>query len=195
MWIIAGLVAALLTLFDLDKTFYIPSSIDRQRQFWFWYLGFILINGVVASLLYLGVKNDFGLDAFEPWMQSFIVGLAYLAILRSKFTTFSFGDKHIPLGVELFYNASRDFVYKRINSIIKQARVEETRQKAMTCSLKELSEEALLSISLDALMTPSEKEEMKNWVNKILQEAKDSEDDRAQRYYLANYILSGRINR
>jgi hypothetical protein len=36
---VAGMTAALLTLFDLDRTFYLPSKVPRKVALWAWWWG------------------------------------------------------------------------------------------------------------------------------------------------------------
>lgn len=51
--LVTGATAALLTLFDLDRTFYVPSRAERKMALYSWWVGFIIINGVLAILLYM----------------------------------------------------------------------------------------------------------------------------------------------
>jgi hypothetical protein len=49
---IAFVVSALLTLFDLDRTFYVPSNTQRKAPLYAWWWGFILANGLASASLY-----------------------------------------------------------------------------------------------------------------------------------------------
>ncbi len=55
--LITGATAALLTLFDLDRTFYVASKTERKAALYAWWIGFIIINGLLAILLYFIVKD------------------------------------------------------------------------------------------------------------------------------------------
>jgi len=98
MWAIAGGTAGVLTLFDLDRVFYVPREAKQKFALYFWWWGFILANGLLAVGLYFGVKN---LDTFKDWsapLLALTVGASYLAIIHAKFTTFSLGGKDVPFG-------------------------------------------------------------------------------------------------
>ena len=44
---IAGITAALLTLFDLDRVFYVPARVQRKVVLYLWWWGFILVNAPI----------------------------------------------------------------------------------------------------------------------------------------------------
>lgn len=192
MWIIAGITAVLLTFFDLDRTFYIPSKTQQRFQLYAWLLGFPLSNGVLAVGVYFAFVNEPALKGFSPWLRAFFLGIGYLAVVRLKVITLKVENKEVPLGPELFYESARSFVYKRINRITKQARYEETTALASTATLTQLSTRAKLSIDQDALLSPLEKTDAKQWVTKLMDDAKTSEEEK--RLVLADYILSERRN-
>ncbi|NEP58948.1 MAG: hypothetical protein F6K31_18330 [Symploca sp. SIO2G7] len=59
------------------------------------------------------------------WFRSFLIGVSYLAIIRIKFATIKTGEQEVPLGIEAFYEAAKESVYRHINRIAKAARAEE----------------------------------------------------------------------
>src|SRR6266446_1864216 len=124
--VLVVVLASLLTLFDLDRTFYIPSKVAKKLQLWGWWWFFVLANGALACLVYLWAKDVDLLKAMNPWLRAVAVSLAYLSILRAKVTTFEVQGKPIPAGIELFYEGAKGFVFKRINQIAKLARRDET---------------------------------------------------------------------
>lgn len=190
MWIIAGLTAALLTYFDLDRTFYIPAKTRQKYQLYSWLLGFPLTNGALATLFYIAFVDDPSLKDINPWLRAFLLGVGYLAVVRLKVSTLRVGTEEVPLGPELLYDTARDFVYRRINRIAKNARYEETLALSNTATLGELTRRARLSIDQDVLLTPIEKAEARQWIEKLLEDLKTSEEDK--RLALADFILSDR---
>ena len=189
MWIIAGLVAALLTYFDIDRTFYIPAKTQEKAILGIWLFGFPLVNGILASLLYTVVGGMEGFAGVPKWLASLLVGIGYLAIVRLKLATVKVQDQEVPFGIELLYDAAKDFVYRRINTIAKKARYEETIELAQQLSLSDLAARAKLSVEQDALLTPQDRIVAKAWIVQILKDPETDESDK--RNTLANYILSG----
>jgi hypothetical protein len=188
--LVSGLTAGILTVFDLDRTFYLPAKINKKFRLWAWYWLFVIANGALAYGLYLLVRDIGALKALNPWLRAIAVGCTYLAIIRAKFTTFEVAGKTVPFGLELFYEAAKQFVYKRINRIAKRARYEETLELANTKSITELAPQAKLAINQDALMTVEEKRLTKEWLLKVIQEAQAG-NDLDQRAAIADFILSG----
>jgi hypothetical protein len=185
---LTGATAALLTLFDLDRTFYVPSRAQRKAVLYAWWWGFVLINSAFAILLYEIVGSTDSLKNLHPLLRAISVGAAYLALIRLKFTTFSFQGKEIPFGLEFFYEGLKGFVFKRINKIAKQARFTETVDLAAKTTLAELTRAAKLGIEQDQLLSTDEKRTRKAWVVGVLQDANTPEDDK--KLTLANYVLS-----
>lgn len=190
MWIIAGITAALLTYFDLDRTFYIPEKTRQKFQLYAWLLGFPLANGLLAIAFYFALEDDAMMQNLSPWLRSLTIGFGYLAFVRLKISTLEVGNEEVPLGPELFYETARNFVYRRINRIAKNARYEETTTLANSLSLGDLVRRARLSIDQDALLDPQEKTDARQWVSKILEDPKTNEEDK--RLALADYVLSER---
>jgi hypothetical protein len=190
---VAGLVAGVLTIFDLDRTFYFPSKINERFRLWAWYWFFVAANGALAASLYVVAKDIDAIKSLNNWVGAVVVGCSYLAIVRTKFTTFEVGGKTVPFGLEALYEAAKAFVYKRINRIAKKARREETLELAGQKTLSDLGQQAKLAIDQDALMTVEEKRACKEWLLKVLQEGQGHPaDDAEQRNAIADFILSGR---
>jgi hypothetical protein len=189
--LIAGATASLLTLFDLDRTFYIPARVHRKTALHAWFISFIAINGLIAALLFqvLGELDVF--SGWNPYLKAVVIGVGYLGLVRSKFATFSYQGSEMPFGLEAFYEAGKAFVLKRINRIAIQARREETKLLAESRSLKELSEEARFSIGADMLLTADERSLRRDWLLKVLQDTAAGEHE--QRITLANYLKSGQM--
>jgi hypothetical protein len=85
--------------------------------------------------------------------------------------------------------AAKEFVYKRINSIAKAARFDETTELANQLSVAQLAARAKLSIEQDALLSPEEKRSRKGWLLKVLKDTETSDFDK--QLVLADYVLSG----
>ncbi len=190
-YLVTGTTAALLTLFDLDRTFYVPSRVQRKVALYSWWVGFILINGALAVLLYSILGNIEALNSLNIYLKAVVFGIGYLALIRLKFATFNFQGNAVPFGIEAFYEAGKGFIFRRINSIAIQARREETNELAKNSTVKELASEAKFSIEADALISTEDKRSRLVWLLKILQDGTVSEEDK--KIILANYIKSGQM--
>ena len=186
---VAALTAGILTLLDLDRTFYIPSATPQKVLLYLWWWGFVVANGVLAGTLYAELRLYDPFSAIQEPVGAFAVGLSYLAILRLKFSTFTFGGKDVPFGVEAFYNAIKEFVYKRINRIALAARIAETFALANNSALAALASQVRLSIDANQLLGDEDKRTVKGWLLQVLQDAGSSELDK--KAALAAYVLSG----
>jgi len=189
--LVAAMVASILTIFDIDRTFYLPAKIDKKLQLLLWYWAFVLANGALALGLSAWIQQAGLLGDWNWVLRGLTVGGAYLAIIRAKFTTFDFGGRTIPFGFELIYEAAKDFAYKRINRIAKAARNTEATALADSKTLQQLGQQAKLDINQNALLNEDEKRVSKEWLLKVIGEAKAG-DDFDQRATIADYLLSGR---
>lgn len=189
-WLISAGTAAVLTLFDLDRTFYIPARTQRKIVLYVWWFGFIVLNGVIAALLLAGLKDATPFKGMQPWVRAFTIGLAYLAVIRAKVTTFSYQGRDVPFGPEALYEAAKSFVYRRINRIAMAARYDETIAMSGQCSLAELATRARLAIRQNAIMSEDEKQRAAAWLLSVLQDPNSSEADKKN--LIADFILSGR---
>jgi hypothetical protein len=187
--IVSGVTAALLTLFDLDRTFYIPGKVQQKAALYAWWWGFIVTNGILAAVLYDIVSDAQTLASLEPTLKAVVVGISYLALIRLKFTTFHYQGKEVPFGLEAFYEAGKGYAFKRINRIAKEARFLETTQLAQGKELPDLLAQAKLSVEQDQLLTPEEKRSRKEWLLKVAQDS--STPDAEKKAAVADYILSG----
>ena len=189
--LITGATAALLTLFDLDRTFYIPAKGERKAALYCWWFGFVIVNGLLAMLLYFIVKDFDAFKEMNVWLKAVVVGITYLALIRLKFATFSFQGNEVPFGLEAFYDAGKNYVFKRINTIAVQARRIETTEMANTEPLDRLASDAKFFMEADALLTAEEKRSRQIWLLKVLQDGNISEMDK--KITFANYIKSGQM--
>ena len=189
-WLIAAATAGVLTLFDLDRVFYIPSKTQKKAALYCWWWSFVLLNAGIACVLLFAVKD---LDPFKSmrWiLRGFLIGLSYLAIIRAKVTTFSVQGRDVPFGPEALYEAAKNFVYKRINKIAMSARSEETIALANQLSLPDLATRARLAIRQNAILTEDEKQRAIAWLLSVLQDPNSSDADK--RNAVADFILSGK---
>lgn len=188
---IAAVVAAVLTLIDMDRVFYVPRTVQRKIALYFWWVGFVAVNGALAGAAVLFLAPG---PPFKDWdvvVRGLAIGFGYLALIRLKFTTIMIGDKEVPLGIEAAYEGVKQAAFKRINSIAKKARIAEATSLAETKTLAALAEDARVNIDLDSLLKPSEKEEAKRWVARVVLDATTS-GERNAKITLADFILSGR---
>jgi len=188
-YLIAFSAAALLTLFDLDQTFYVPKKVPGKVALYSWWFAFIVANGLLAAGAYHLFGDVDGLKNINSWLRALLVGISYLAFVRLKITTFKFQGQEVPAGVELLYVGAKNFVYKRINRIAKEARSAETIERANNTSLADLGSQARLAVNQDAILTAEEKKANLTWILSVLQDAATSDFDK--KAALADYILSG----
>ncbi len=189
-WLLSALVSSLLTFSDLDRTFYIPkSSIWKRIEIYTWFSGFILLNALLAMCFYAAVKDIPNLQNTPVWLVGMGSGASYLALVRIKLTTIKINESEIPVGIDLFYESVRGFVYKHINSLAKEARKEEIIAKANDEkeTLEKLNEEARLNIYSDALLSEKEKKEKIDWLKRLNENEKGERD---KRILLITYLLT-----
>ena len=196
MSLIAGLVASLLTFFDMDRIFYIPQNTNSKTRLYLLFFSFIFGNGMLASFLYIGLQDEIipNVSSFPKWLNSLLVGVGYLTIIRTKFATLYFNEQEIPLGLELLYDSAKYAINKRINGIVKEARIKEIEELTQRYNLNQLKRKAIMSIQVDSLLSENEKEEYKKWVTETVNDAKNEEDNESEylaSYFLADFILSG----
>lgn len=189
--LVSGLIAGLLTLFDLDRTFYIPQAADKKRRLLLWWWGFIAANAFLASMAYYLVIELGLIEDVPALARAFVVGVAYLAIVRVKFATVDIKGEEVPVGIEIFYSAARRFFYRRIHRIAKEARYEETYELASRSDLEELATRVTLAISQDPLLDLPDKQLVKGWVKRVVAEV--GADDLSARLVLADYYLSEQL--
>ena len=181
--------SVLLTLFDLDRTFYVPSAAQRKVSLYAWWWGFVIANGVLAGALYplLGSLNP--IDKVPDGLRGAVVGVSYLAIVRLKFTTFSVKGREMPFGLEALYEGAKTYVYRRINRIAMQARYQETMDLAQSLPLDQLTARTKLAINQNAILSGEEKRTSMAWLLSVLQDQASTDLDK--RLALADFILSG----
>jgi hypothetical protein len=189
--VVAGLVAAVLTLLELDRTFYVPKdATSSRRAFYTWWWGFVLGNGILATTMFYIVRNIEVVQTKNRWVVAIIVGLSYLAIARLKFITLNLKGKDVgPVGVEFLYDKLKEVVYERINNIASEARQREAEKMANSSSLMELGAQAKTKLDTDALMPKEQKYEDKEWILRVLRDTNATEHEK--KLILANYIASG----
>ena len=188
---VVALIAGLLTLFDLDRQFYVPARTPQKARLYAWWWSFVLGNAALAVLVYLIVQDAEMFRNLNPWLKASLIGTGYQALMRSKLTTVRWHGDDVPVGPELFYEGAKHFVLKRINAIAKLARRQETERLAGTETLSKLAQRARLSINQDALLSAEEKASALSWVQQVEAEGAAVADNFDQRAALANYILSG----
>jgi hypothetical protein len=182
---IAFLVAGLLTLFDLDTTFYIPRAVGPRVHLAIWWWGFVVVNGLLAACLYLLLKDHEPLKDTNPWAGAAYVGFGYLALVRLKLTTIR--DVHI--GPEAFYERLKEYVYRRINGIAREAREAETTQLVQQLDLAALVERAKLRIHNDALLSDEQKRKALAWMLQVVQDNQSQDFDK--KVLIAIFFVTG----
>jgi hypothetical protein len=189
-WLITGFVAALLTFFDIGRTFYIPSSGTHKRVFFSWASGFVATNAGLAIILYFSLRDTGPLQSLNKVLGALIIGASYLVLVRSKLATIRVQAEEIPLGLEYVYNGAKEFVYGRMNSASIAALTDEAARLATDRSLKDLASQATAYIRNNNLLSADQKASRKAWLVTVL---KDTTGDEEKRITLATYILSERM--
>ena len=95
-YLVTAATAGLLTLFDLDRTFYVPSRARQKLTLYAWWFGFILINAGLAALFFQMIGNIDALNALNGYFKAVIFGIGYLALTRLKFATFNYQGSQVP---------------------------------------------------------------------------------------------------
>lgn len=188
--VLSGFIAALLTFFDIARTFYMPSG-KRRFYFLLWAVAFVLANGALACLLYQTVKGLPTLASLSNvYLKATIVGASYLVLVRSKLATIKVQNEEVPLGLEYLYNGAKEFVYKGMNRISIAGLTDEAAALSQQQTLKQLASTVSAYITNNNLLADQEKTARRSWLLKILQDA-TAEDDK--KTTLATYILSERM--
>jgi len=76
--LIVFVTSALLTLFDLDRTFYVPSNTRRKLSLYTWWWSFVAVNGLLAALLYPILRELQALTGIPPLLRAAVGGITYL---------------------------------------------------------------------------------------------------------------------
>jgi hypothetical protein len=188
---LAIVIAGFLTLFDLDDTFYVPKTasglswMGLRPKIWLlcWWWGFVIANGLLAGALYVLFLKDQMKD-MNPWGAAAVAGFGYLALVRLKITTI----QDVPIGAELFYEKAKRYAYKRINDITSSARRVELMTMVSQKSLQQLTTDVQLALHTDALLSESDRREIKKWMLGVLKT--DEWDEDLKKLALANFILA-----
>jgi hypothetical protein len=184
-------IAGLLTLLDLDRTFYVPTDTTDRAKLWAWWWGFVTLNGLVAGGVFIAVRDLYPFDEINQWLLAPLVGLSYLAVLRLKFSTFAVQEREVPFGIEAFYEALKAFVYKRINRIAKAARDSEVLALSDASTLAELARRVRVGIGNDALLNAADRDAAKRWLVDVVSDVGATEDEKKDA--LATYLIAGAL--
>lgn len=187
--IIAFALSSTLTCLDLDRIFNIPGSTAQKAKLYAWWWGFVLVNGCLAAVLFLAIRDTEPLRSLNQTLLAAATGLTYLAIIRSKFSTFSLGTQEVPFGLEAFYNAGRDAAFRRINAIARSARETAVLELSDSSSLEQLARRTRNAIENDALLSPVEQGAAKQWLLSVLGDGKMTDEEK--RDALSRFILFG----
>lgn len=187
--LLSALIACLTTAFDLDRVFASKGrGHDRaRRSAWWW--GFVLLNGVLACIVYFAVRTIDPFRAWNSWLLSVSAGIGYLAIVRLKFATVQFKGNEVPVGIDTFYEAGRQVVFNRINELVKQDRRRAVEELLDANTLLELGRAARLDINLDSLLTTEERRTRLAWLLSVLTDPTFDDDQR--RVTIATYLAVG----
>ncbi|MBI1918049.1 MAG: hypothetical protein HYS12_25435 [Planctomycetes bacterium] len=190
--VVSGLIAAILTLFDIDRVFYVPKKGTGKVILYCWWYGFVLANGLLAVVLYLLLVELNIPSGTSPWGRATLAGFGYLVLIRTKLATFTINEKDVPVGLELIYEKGKEFAFKRINRIVREARTAEAQELCDSKSTtNELVDRAELQLLNDSLLSDAQREETMKTITAIVNDKKI--EDRRKRIFIAHYILTGKV--
>jgi len=176
--LLSAAIAAVVTLFDMDRTFVIGKTGAHRayRSPWWW--GFVVANCGIAAVVFLALRSLHTFHAWNSWYFATVVGISYLAVVRLKFATVSYQNSEIPIGLDTFYESGRQFIFKRINEEIKADRERLARKLFDDNDLKSLGNSVRMNINLDALLTPEEKKTSLAWLLQVLKDRGFDDDQK-----------------
>jgi hypothetical protein len=135
-----------------------------------WWWGFVLVNGALAGVLFVALREKEVLSDLNRWFAAFLAGASYSALVRLKFTTL---PNNTPVGIDTFYEALRGVVHRRINRIVQVWRGRESKKLAEG-GLEELRQQALILVGTNALLSEEQRNADKAWINQTACGQKDS---------------------
>lgn len=185
----AGLVAGIVSAIDLERDLYIPRRRPPLSGAAL-AAGFVTLHVVLAVLLvWSRVGGDFVNQLSAP-LRGLVLGIGYLAVLRSKIYTLHTAKGEIDVGPEEVYDKLRGFFYSRILEAVRPARIAELAEYAVARTLEQLGLEARLRIDDDPLRDADAKMIDKKWLLDTLEDAHAT--PAAQKEAIANFVLTGR---
>jgi hypothetical protein len=185
--LLAGVVAAALTFFELDQTFFVPRTVRLKV----WCIGgaFLAANAALAICIYVLAKDSDGLSSVPDPLRAAIVGASSLVLVRLKFLTLRTADgTEVPFGFEYFYDELKHTAYGRINRIAGAERRKLALAYAENSTLKQLAQAARRIIHTDQLADKQQQKRLTKWVTDMVENPGD--DDLDERFTLADFILS-----
>lgn len=188
--LVVAVIASLLTVLDLDRTFYVPRSANRKYMLNAWWWGFVALNAVLAVVLHQALMSlgvSFGND-YPSWLQAVAVGVGYPALVRLKLFSIDVQGESVPFGFEYLYNRSKAYFFRRINDLVTEARHDETMRLADDETLDGLVRRVRGYIKEDQLLSQDEKRERLQWMTRLLDD--QSQEQQQKKEALASYILS-----
>lgn len=193
LWSITLLISCLLTWLEIDQTLSVPDGVKRRGFIRTCVWSFIGINGLLSIGLYcLLIENPVFSD-LDPLFKAVIIGLAYPALVRIKFTTLKISDREVSVGLDMLYESIKNSLYKRVRRIVRDAEFDAVQTYAEKESFEHLLKRALFEIERDMTKSSLQKESDINWCRNIESDKKASEATKKE--YLAGFILFGRARR
>jgi hypothetical protein len=186
--LVAGITGGSLTLFELDRVFYVPRNTAEKTRLYLWWWGFVLANAALAFGFCTWFRTQDSVKSLDPILRGLALGASYLALVRLKIATVTVNNNETPVGFEALYEAAKLFVYKRINAIAQDSRANEVEELSKG-ALADLLSKARSRINSNALLDETQKVEAKEWLTKVAKDAAAEEADK--RRAIADFILSG----
>jgi hypothetical protein len=190
--LLSVLIVGILTYLDLDTIFDPPPNLSwspwlRLQVAWW---GFVVANAGLAGGLYLILSEMAYFQAGNPWLNAVYAGIGFPALVRLKLTTLPINGKATPIGIDTFYEGTKNLVHKRINRIIREWRMEKTGTLAQS-PLADLRQQSKILVISDVLMIDEQRKSANVWIEQIATGQGIADDDR--RLLLATFILTGQM--
>lgn len=182
-------VALAATLFDLDRLFYNPDQSSNRMKLRVLRWVFVLTNAALAAVVFFFLRNAETFESWNSWLFALTVGAGYLALARLKFTTFSFQGKDVPFGLEALYDSGKQYLFRRINAVVKTDKNQRAQALAVSLDADELAARVRTDINNDNLLSPEDKKLRLAWLLSTKRDADAS--DAEKRAVFASYLVSG----
>jgi len=183
------LLAGCVTLFDLDQAFFAPGPGPNRTRRSGWWWGFVAANASLAAVVFFALRGVKPFADWNPWLYATAVGISYLGLVRLKFATVTYKSEEVPVGLDTFYESGRQFVFKRINEMVKVERQKKAETLIAGHDLKSLGSQVRMNITLDSLLTPEERKTRLSWLLTVIQD--NAFDDDQKKLTLAAYLAAG----
>jgi hypothetical protein len=188
--LIAAITTALLIIFDLDRIFYWPRSIRKRTGMLCWAFIFLVSNGILSGLFYTLFEQLDQIKDNPIWLKGMLLGIAFLTVIHLKVTSLNVRETDVPVGLDILYEGGKTFVFKRINNLSSNGRIDDASTLSNRHELGDLGSRAKRLIDRDQLLSIDQKSSDKSWLTRVINDAAANDADKKE--IVADYILTRR---